>query len=189
MFLSSNFLDEIDESITSISESLQESIGSFMKKSGAGVQGYTVQALKVSQSLHRTPSLTSEKQHNSALQNSNLINVRTQFSEEVPNESNTPANTFVSLESPCSVIGCREFLSDVVDETTSALSERFSCILDLTRNDKLEFAKPNPITASKQTRLEKKRLDKESVKSFGEPFYVPPFLEDSDSKESTRMEH
>jgi curved DNA-binding protein CbpA len=198
MFLNGDFLDEIDESIASMSESLQESIGSLIRKGmastnkGASNQDYTKsngavqkspQAANTSSCSKKNRALQTTRgkaQQKPCLRNGRSLAVQTQFSEEVADEANGPMQTKspMSFESPCSVMSVGEFVSEVMDEAASMLAESFSGLLDRSREKKLESDKPHvhvvtPTSLEEIRALERKRLDEQLREGFGEPFYCP----------------
>ena len=193
MFLNGDFLDELDESIASMSESLQESLGSLMRK-GMGVSSrvttsesdtlsYNVDTSKSSQeetdpsSLNKgTMQTIGDTMQSETLYNGKVLNVQTQFSTEIPDKQNGPSKQTRSLESPCSVMGVSEFVSDVVDETASFLADSFSGLLEISGAKKLKSAKSPLVTPTPMEELralERKRLEEQLREGFGEPFYCP----------------
>ena len=188
MFLNGDFLDELDESIASMSESLQDSLGSLMRKG----MGSTSRATKSeSDSVSNNTDLSKSSKSNlkkgsmetkgitiqpHTMYSGKELNLRTQFSSEIPDEQSGPETQKRSLESPCSVMGVSEFVSDVVDETAAFLADSFSGLLELSGGKKLESAEPHagaPTSMVDLHALERKRLDEQMREGFGEPFYCP----------------
>eukprot|EP00956_Cyclotella_meneghiniana_P035372 scaffold114336_cov76-Cyclotella_meneghiniana.AAC.6 len=175
MFLNGDFLDELDESITSMSESLS-SIGSLMRK---GIRDHA----NPKKCAKDKPAPTTASLKNTMFQpidgkKQGPINVHTQFSAEIVDELNEPAKQTRNLESPCSVMALGEFVTEVMDEATSMLATSFSGLLDNPGEKKIE--KPQPFFTSTTPRienvraLERKQLEEKLREGFGEPFYSPP---------------
>lgn len=193
MFLNGDFLDELDESIASMSESLSESIGQFMKRGIASSNDVTCQERTISNTA--APSVTSQaaqpcslkdralqmvpgkQQPKSCLRNRKTQTVQTQFSEEIKDTSPVKQKAVIESQSPCSVMGVHEFVSEVVDEAASMLAESFSGLLDRPAEKKMENDKQNhpvsPTSTEEIRALERKRLDEQLREGFGEPFYSP----------------
>lgn len=183
MFLNGYFLDELDESITSMSESLSESIGSLMKRGMGGShatasQDYNSrsqpgrsQATHPCNLINQTYQTTSSKQKHKSLRNS--VNIQTQFSEEI--KERLPVKQAPSLESPCSVMAIQEFVSEIADEAASMLANSFSNLLDRTAENKVENSKLADVTSTSEDirALERKRFNEQLREGFGEPFYCP----------------
>lgn len=184
MFLNGDFLDELDESIASMSESLSESIGSFIKRGivSSNNVGSQEHAASKNAGAPRTASQTTHpcSLKDRALQKSCLRNngkfptVQTQFSEEIKNIP--PVKQKVAIGSPCSVMGVHEFVSEIVDEAASMLAESFSGLLDRPAEKKIENGKLNnpPAPSIEEIRAwERNKLDEQLREGFGEPFYCP----------------
>lgn len=176
LFLNGDFLDELDDSIASMSESLSESIGSLMKK---GMGGSHPAGGGQVHSSNGVQTNLSKAEHPCSLKDRTRprtpVNVQTKFNEEFKVAS--PAKQTPSLTSPCSVMGVHEFVNEVVDGAAELLAESFSSLLDRTTEKKIvsrKLAVVTPTSVEELSALERKRLDEQLREGFGEPFYCPP---------------
>lgn len=179
MFLNGDFLDELDESITSMSESLS-SIGSLMRK---GIRDHAISKNCAKDKPAQTKAAPTASLKSTMFQpihgkKQGPINVHTQFSAEIVDELSEPAKQTRNLESPCSVMALGEFVTEVMDEATSMLATSFSGLLDNSGEKKIK--KPQPFFTSttppieNTSALERKQLEEKLREGFGEPFYSPP---------------
>lgn len=185
MFLNSDFIDEIDGSIQSMSESLQESIGSLLRRGmGQEVDSKEEKPPQASALKGKLQMIRGKVPQKSCLRKGKISKMKSLFSEEIKDDAYSPPSSpsdknhaASTIESPCSVANVGLFVSEVVDETVSMFAESFSGLLDGPKEKQLQNGNKQPARTTPSLHeiraMELNALNQQLLEGFGEPFYSP----------------